>query len=135
MHKYKIRKTKWKRKEIEEGKHKTNEFVYTLNNTSKNELMEVIQMVLNQYLKYQNPAFDIYSATDRKQCIDYIKYCITFKKNSENEVYSCLVESLVHGLLDYFVNQDAEDEEEYKSIFAKDVIENIQIQNKLRGNI
>ena len=103
-----------KRKEIMEGKVRTNEFIYTLNKPKKNELMEVIQMVLNQYIKYQKPTFDIYDAGDRKQCIDYMKYCITFIENNENEVYPSLVETLTHSLLDYFIDQDYENENEYK---------------------
>lgn len=108
-----------KRKEIMEGKVRTNEYIYTLNKPKKDELMDVIQLVLNQYIKYQKPSFDIYDAGDRKQCVGYMKYCITFIENSENEVYPRLVETLTHTLLDYFINQDYEDENEYKYTLYK----------------
>ena len=98
---------------------KQNEFVFTLGNIKQSKLIEIIQNVLNQYIKYRNPYFDIFIPEDRKLLFSYCKYCIQFEKDNENGVYHSLVETLLHTLLDYYINEDYEDINEYKIHLAK----------------
>lgn len=111
------------KKEILEHKIKTNEFIYTLDNNQdiKNELMEVIQMVLNQYIKYQNPNLDICYEPDRNNAIGYIKYCIQFKKDNENEYLYGIIEYLTNGLFDFMVNEETDSAQEVQRHLVKNI--------------
>ena len=90
---------------MDKNKIRTNEFIYTVSNgvDNKDEIMEVICLVLNQYIKYQNPNLDICFDEDRKNVVGYLKYCIQSKEDSENECLYGIIERLTYEYFDYLM--------------------------------